>query len=339
MKSKPLLFGMLFLACLSPDWAQDQAQTEITPAAQEAIQKGIKWLIENQNPDGSWGCEKNQPPSFALTSLSTLALLASGSSADRGPYQKPIQRALKWVEENRMKSGFMSMFDSTAMGEVYEHAAGTLLMAHLYGMSRDKGGDNKDPDARLKATLERALKILEDRQNDDGGWGGYGGTRSSEIGVTAMAYMAIRAGYSCGLNRDKADLKKLEAYLKNAINDGRSRIYGTSAYLRVMYGLGKAKEADAALQQLLKMKLGQEHGRMSEWDYMAAHYSVGALIHDEKSEAWKKWYTYVRDFLVKIQQKDGSWIVEYCLHCRVFASSLALLTLQMPGRILPVDQY
>ncbi|HLG42884.1 MAG TPA: hypothetical protein VI643_05925, partial [Planctomycetota bacterium] len=96
---------------------------------------------------------------------------------------------------------------------------------------------------------------------------------------------------------------------------------------------------DDVIRQLLPKRLGQDHGKMSEWDYMAAFYSVGALIHDDKSDPWKAWFPYVRDFLIKIQQPDGSWIVEYCLHCKVFATTMALLSLQMPGRYLPSTQY
>jgi hypothetical protein len=72
---------------------------------------------------------------------------------------------------------------------------------------------------------------------------------------------------------------------------------------------------------------------------MAAFYSVGALMHDEKSAEWKEWYGYTRKFLVAIQHPEGFWIIEYCLQCKVFATALALLSLQMPTRILPFHQY
>jgi hypothetical protein len=87
------------------------------------------------------------------------------------------------------------------------------------------------------------------------------------------------------------------------------------------------------------MKYGQDHGKISEWDYLAGFYSIGALMHDEKNPAWEKWYGYTRTLLVAIQHPNGFWIIEYCLNCKVFATALALLTLQMPTRILPFHQY
>jgi hypothetical protein len=211
-------------------------------------------------------------------------------------------------------------------------------MSQLYGMGPRKGSDAGE-DERHQLSLNKALEELDREQNDDGGWGGQpkGGT---EIGVTAMAYLAVRAGNACGARKIKSDLKKLQEYIQGSLSDGGTRIYGLTSALRVQYGLANPDEKMKKLTEtMLKMKYGQDHGRMSEWDYMAAFYSVGALLHDEKNPAWERWYAYTRDFMIKIQTAEGCWIVEYCLHCKVFATSLALLALQMPTRILPLYQY
>jgi hypothetical protein len=335
----------ILVLSMAPDWAQDEPPatpyggSEVSPAARRSIHLGIKWLIANQNPDGSWGCERGQPPSVALTSLSILVLMADGSTPDRGPHSAQIRRGLKWIDGNKTRGGLMSAYDSTAMGEVYEHASGTLMLATLYGMGRHKDDRSADENEKLRGILEDSLDKLSRLQLRDGGFGktAQGG---SDPGVAAMAYLALRTGYACGFKKAQADLDKLKEYGRALIANGGGRIYPTACSLRLFVG-HNPREAfvDDVSRQLLTKRLGQDYGKMSEWDYMAAFYSVGALIHDDKSEAWKKWFPYVRDFLIKIQQPDGSWIVEYCLHCKVFATTLSLLSLQMPGRYLPSTQY
>lgn len=325
------------------DWAQDDvryASSEVTPAARRSIHLGIRWLIANQNADGSWGCERGQNPSVALTSLSILVLMADGSSPDRGPYSSHIRRGLRWLDNNKTRAGLLSAYDSTAMGEVYEHACGTLMLATLYGMGRHKDDQSADENEKLQGMLKDALDKLRRLQLKNGGFGKSASGGSSDPGVSAMAYLALRTGYACGFKDAQADLEKLKEYGRATIESGGGRIYPTACSLRLLVG-HNPREAfvDEVSRQLLDKRLGQDHGKMSEWDYMAAFYSVGALIHDDKSDPWQKWFPYVRDFLIKIQQPDGSWIVEYCLHCKVFATALSLLSLQMPGRYLPSTQY
>jgi hypothetical protein len=323
-------FGQDKLSILTPD--------EITAPAKQSIDKGLKWLIDHQNADGSWGCQKGEPPSVALTSLAALALMASGSTQDRGPYAKQIQKAVKWVESCQARSGMLSCFDSSGMGKAFEHCCGTLLLSQVYGNKGRVEGEQGE-DERRQLALNKSLEELDRLQNDDGGWGGQP-KGASEIGVTAMSYLSVRAGNACGARKSKSDMKKLREFVRASLGDGNARIYALTSSLRIEYGMGSGDEKIRKYtDSLLKMKYGQDHGRMSEWDYLAAFYSVGALVLDEKNPAWQRWYTYTRDFLVKIQTVDGCWLIEYCLHCKVFATSLALLALQMPTRILPLYQY
>ncbi|HLG42438.1 MAG TPA: prenyltransferase/squalene oxidase repeat-containing protein, partial [Planctomycetota bacterium] len=185
------------------------AESEVTPAARRSIQIGIKWLIANQNPDGSWGCERGQPPSVALTSLSVLVLMADGSTPERGPHSTQIRRALKWIDHNKTRGGLMSAYDSTAMGEVFEHACGTLMLATLYGMAQHKEvGEEKE---KLGGLLKDALEKLSKLQVEDGGFG-KNVRGSSDPGVSAMAYLALRTGYACGITKAQANLGKLKDY-------------------------------------------------------------------------------------------------------------------------------
>jgi hypothetical protein len=152
-----------------------------------------------------------------------------------------------------------------------------------------------------------------------------------------MSYLALRAGNPCGARKCGSDMKKLRQYARTSRGDANVRMYALSCSMRIEYGMGRGDPKSA--ERLFKLSYTQEHGRLSEWDYLSAFYSVGALMHDEKNAAWAQWYAYTRDFLVKVQAREGCWVIEYCLHCKVLATSLALLAMQMPNRLLPLYQY
>ena len=116
--------------------------------------------------------------------------------------------------------------------------------------------------------------------------------------------------------------------------------YPTTAGLRILHGIGKGdlKEVEKGMELLLVKKLGDDYrGRISEWDYCGAFYAVQAMMH-EGDKFWKKWWPRFRDHLVRIQNPDGSWTIEYCLCCRAYATALSVLVLQAPQRLLPLFQ-
>lgn len=282
---------------------------------------------------------------MAITSLAALALMASGSTPDRGEHQEAIRRAVSWIGKRQHRvEGRLVANDSSGMGEVFEHACGTLFLAHVYGeLAKEDSDPNPEiRDEKMRMQLFSALRYLVRYQQPDGSWGRGRGS-GFDAGVTVMAYLAIRAGQACGWNDEGADLKKLERLAgkyKEADPGGRG-FYHTACMARLFYGLyGPSMEAREIGRKLRQLKYGADHNKMSEWDYLAAFYSVGAFLHDERDRSWRDWYSYTRDFLIRIQHpSQGFWIIEYCLQCKAFATALALLTLQMPNRLLPVQQY
>lgn len=270
--------------------------------------------------------------------------MCDGSTHERGPHKESIQRGLTWLKDKgtRQKDGFMSAFDSTGMGNVFEHGTAVLALAHLYGMVKESDS------SEIKEKLKLGVRLLEKMQNSDGGWPKIPNGGQSDPGVTAMCYMAMRAAARSGVQSDKADLKKLKKLAKtgSSIQDMYGApIYTTGAYLRILYGLGYKDDEDTQkiLKSVVKFNHNYRGGGLSEWDYVGFYFATAALFHDEKSDDWKTWYKNTRDYLIKSQIKEGKekgyWIIQYCLNCKVFATDLALLCLMMPERLLPVNEY
>jgi squalene cyclase len=340
-----LLAGAAFLAAALAAATAPAAppDAEVTPASQAAVDKGLVWLLANQNEDGSWGCKQSQAPSTAITALSCLALMAAGSTPDRGPHREPLRRGLAYTLSIASRSGRITASDSTGMGPLYDHSCATLFLAEVYATS-------PEPEENVRRTLGRAVQYIARMQNPDGGWGLQG---SSDVATTAAMWTALRAAHNAGLTIHGPAVGKVEAYVRSCADKnggfayspqvrggGGHLFYPTTAALRVLYGMGRGDEADVAkgTEVILGRTLGDEYGgRISEWDYCGAFYASQALLH-ENGPRWERWFPRVRDHLVRIQNADGSWTIEYCRCCQAYATALSCLTLQTPGRLLPVFQ-
>lgn len=321
---------------------------ERTEPQEKAIEKGLAWMVQIQNRDGLWGCEKSGAPSTAITGLAVLAMLASGSTPSAGPYAETIRRAVDRLIAIQTRAGVITRFDSTGMGIFYDHSCATLALAEVYGMRRE--GEDVEP---VRQSIESALRYMYDVQNGDGGWGPEGKGSRSDLAVTCSVWMALRAAHNAGMSIRNASIEKLMSFVRRCSlpsgtfaqtpevrGGGGLMFYPTSAGLRILWGMGRGRlpEVEKGMESLLTMRLGQEHGgQVSEWDYCGAFYAVQAMMH-EGEKYWRKWWPGFRDHLVKIQNPDGSWTIEYCLCCRAYATALSLLVLQAPKRLLPLFQ-
>jgi hypothetical protein len=342
--------GLTFLSFLivAAEPLQDTRIDEMTLKQGEAIRKGLEWLVQTQNGDGLWGCEKSGAPSTAITGLSVLAFLASGSTPSDGPHATEIQRAIDRMIRIQSASGQITRFDSTGMGIFYDHSCATLALAEVYGMRRT--GDDMD---YVRQALEAAVRYMYGVQNRDGGWGPQGNASPSDLAITCNVWMALRAAHNAGILIQSASMVKVEDFVHKCVEPaggftqhpgvrggGGQMFYPTSAGLRILQGIGKGdlKEVERGMEVLLRKRLGQDYnGQISEWDYCGAFFAVQAMMH-EGDRFWKKWWPKFRDHLVQIQNPDGSWTIQYCLCCRAYATALSVIVLQAPKRLLPLFQ-
>lgn len=321
---------------------------EMTTAQSDCFTRGLEWLTRTQNSDGLWGCERSGAPSTAITGLSVLAFLSTGSTPSVGPHATKIRRAIDRMMALQTPSGQITRFDSTGMGIFYDHSCATLALAEVYGMRQgaDVMGDVRD-------TLVSAVRFMYSVQNEDGGWGPNGLGTPSDIAITASVWMALRAAHNAGISIETARMDKVEAFVLKCAEPrggfiqgpqvsggGGQMFYPTSAGLRILMGIGKGdlKEVERGMELLLTKKLGDDYrNRISEWDYCGAFFAVQAMMHEGET-FWRKWWPRMRDQLVKLQNPDGSWTIQYCTCCRAYATALSILILQAPQRLLPIFQ-
>ena len=118
----------------------------ITPEQVEAIRRGLAWLSEQQQADGSWqgkvGYKLNSGYNYdadtghvGVTSLALMAFLAGGHLPGRGEYGTTVERGLEFVLGAAGDDGYITH----AGTRMYSHAFATLFLAEVYGMLGARG--------------------------------------------------------------------------------------------------------------------------------------------------------------------------------------------------------
>ncbi|HMB03811.1 MAG TPA: prenyltransferase/squalene oxidase repeat-containing protein [Isosphaeraceae bacterium] len=309
----------------------------ITPEAQRAIDLGLAWLARAQNADGSFG-NGTYRGNIAVTSLAGLAFMASGSSPGRGPYGVPIDKALAYVMDNTSPSGFIAVAAASTHGPMYSHGFGTLLLAESYGMTHR-------PEIREK--LQKAVRLIIDTQNAEGGWRYQPVRRDADLSVTICQINALRAARNAGIFVPKETVENCIRYVKQSQNpDGGFRYMlqgGASSFPRSAAGVVAlysaavydAKEVEAGIaylrQYMPEIKLGSRYSH-----YFYGHYYAAQAMWIRGGEDWNTWYPAIRDELVKRQSSaNGSWTDNIC---NEYGTAMALIILQMPNNYLPIFQ-
>jgi prenyltransferase beta subunit len=312
------------------------ARELMTRETDVAIEQGLKWLAQQQNADGSYGSGAYRG-NIAVTSLAGIAFMSSGSSPGRGPYGVNVEKALGYVLENTSTSGFISVPNAATHGPMYSHGFGALFLAEAYGMSRR-------PELREK--LEKAIRLIVDTQNREGGWRYQPQPLDADLSVTICQINALRAARNAGIYVPKETVDACIKYVKLSQNsDGGFRYMlqgGASAFPRSAAGIVAlqsagmydGKEVDDGIkylkQYMPEIKFGQRYSH-----YFYGHYYAAQAMWIRGGDDWNQWYPAIRDELVPKRQGAGFWTDSIG---NEYGTAMALIILQMPNNYLPIFQ-
>lgn len=307
---------------------------EITEQQVRAVEKGLKYLADTQNRDGSWdsGQYRMNP---AVTALACLAFMGNGNVPDGGKYAKEVERGQLFIIKCQDEKGLIQGF--RVGNPMYGHGYATLFLAEIFGMTGSK---------MVKPHLRKAVDLIIASQKKDGGWRYTPDPRGgSDISVTVVQLMALRAARNTGISIDYKVIKDAVDYiLKSACSDGgfsytlqnkRSGFARTAAGVTSLYVAGKYKggEIEEGLKYLLARK--NDNGYL-HWYYYGNYYAAHAMF-QAGGDYWKEWFPWIRDELLSKQQADGSWM-RHSSAGPVFATAMAVMVLEIPYRYLPIFQ-
>jgi prenyltransferase beta subunit len=320
----------------------------ITPATQLAIDQGLSYLAQHQHPDGSFGAAQYHG-NVAITSLAGLAMMAGGHQPARGAYGDVVTRALRYVIERDNGQGFLKSRSGNPNGPMYEHGFGTLFLSEVSGMVQDR-----ELRERLRETLKRAIKLIVDSQNPEGGWRYQPDGKDADVSVTICQIMGLRAARNAGFFVSKTTVDRCIKYVKNCQDrdggfhyqqqGGSSQFARSAAGLVALYSAGvyKGPEIESALKYLMQYKPGS--GGYARPDvhlhYYYGHYYAAQAMWTAGDPYWKEWYPAIRDELIGHQETDrqryGCWTDHR--FSNDYATAMACIILQIPNNYLPILQ-
>jgi hypothetical protein len=320
----------------------------ITPEAEQAIDKGLRYLSSQQWPGGGFGTNAYRN-NVAVTSLGALAFMAGGNQPGRGVYGRVVTDALKCVlgfeDKGGNTPGFLHNPAGTPHGPMYGHGFGTLFLAEVSGMV---------PDPRLRedvhATLKRAVDLILRSQNKEGGWRYFPGSTDADISVTICQIMALRAARNAGVTVPKSKVDSCVQYVKNCqdrlggwfrymAQGGGNDIQAfarTAAGVCALYSAGiyDGEEIRRGLDYLMRHKPPGMFPR-HDMHYFYGHYYAAQAMWTAGGKYWQEWFPAIRDELIQRQLGNGCWQDLICQH---YGTAMACIILQIPNNYLPILQ-
>jgi squalene cyclase len=342
MNRLPIIAVVLLCGIASPLRAEEKnpeksAAKLITPAVQHGIDCGLKWLVSQQRDDGSFN-DGSYRGNVAVCALAGMAMTAEGSTPGRGPYGANVSRCVDYLLANTQPSGFICGPNST-YGPMYGHGFATMFLAECYGMS---------PRPELREKLSKAVKIIVNSQNKQGGWRYQPVRETADISVTVCQVMALRAAGNAGIYVPNEVVDRAREYVKRSqnadggfmymlSNAGESDFPRSAAAVVALYSAGiyKGPEIAKGLDYLMRF-IPAEGVTRREMYFFYGHYYAMQAFWQAGGERFARWYTAVSNELVSRQREDGSW--QAAQEGNTCATAMACIALEIPNNYLPIFQ-
>jgi hypothetical protein len=320
----------------------------------------LEWLARHQSNEGTWSIDNFHCPdktcggggtisnaNAAGTALALLPFLAAGQThLSQGPHRQQIYDAIKWLTKNQKYDG-----DLSAGGpQMYSHGIATIALCESYGMTNDPN---------LRDPAQRAVRFIEQSQNDQGSWRYLVGAKDSDTSVYGWQMMALKSAVEANLSDDSYSVERARKWLEivqskdcDPQNRGRfSYLPGlpptpamTAVGVLVTQHLGNPKDDPANTGGIAYLMENVPEVKSQNVYYW--YYATQATF-NMCDPNWEAWNRKLRSLLLKTQRKTdcaaGSWDPgvpvpdKFDSHGgRVMTTSLSLLCLEIYYRYLPL---
>lgn len=340
----------------------------IDDALRQAVGRGLDFLAAAQARDGQWeqvvGYKLNTDyeyldsrplPHVGVSSLALMSFLAGGHVPDRGRYGDVLHRGIDYVLRCCQDDGQITD-NGTRM---YSHAFATLFLAEVYGMVRRED---------VRVALQRAVNLIVDSQNSEGGWRYRPFARESDMSITVCQVLALRSARNVGIHVPYTTIKNAQNYVYRSAVRGNERNYRgyrgypamgddggsfryqlrqnaratfplTAAGVTTLYAAGEYDSPIIrdALDYMDRQLVGFNDENQGHYFFYYGHYYAVQAYYITGGNQWRRYFHEIKRRLLDSQRRDGSWA------CRtgpgdVFATAVATLVLQIPYQYLPIFQ-
>jgi hypothetical protein len=345
-----LLYLLLCIALAlapSPAFCDDA----LPPGVDGGVKRGLDFLAQQQNADGSFGAA--QKP--AITGLALMAFLASGHTpsagkldANIGKFGSNVRAAVDYLLSQAQADGSFGHNEK----QMYGQAIATAALAEAYGVE-----DSQAQRKRIAAALANSVKVIVSAQEIHktdvyaGGWRYETNAPDSDLSLSGWNVLALRACQDVGIAVPKQAMQRAAKFVMKCYNpDARAFAYQPGAAVTPsMTGVGvlclhlleaDGKQPPEAAAAAAKTLAARPVDDASQFPYYAIYYAAQAAF-QAGDPIWPAVSRMTAERLLKNQQPDGGWPdanAESGSAGRAYSTSMALLTLSISYRLLPVYQ-
>ena len=309
----------------------------------EIYDRGLSWLTNNQDENGTWKSTGGEGAGAGGTGLSLMAFLASGEDPNFGQYSVPVRKAIQaLIREQSPATGFFG-------GSMYHHGFATLALAEAYGTVDERNfwpeGTDKKRLRSIGQALELAIRtsVTSQNKNRDGAWRYSPDGTDADTSVAGAVLMSMLAARNAGIEVPDKNIDLAIKYFTGMTSDN-----GQVAYAGGMGGMGDspARTAIACLvysiagrKDLKQFKATSSLLRASDSSLVGDHYGEYTAYYKAQAlfqadpNAWEKWN---KNLIVELKQKqksDGHFDGNFG---PAVATSMSLLALALNFRFLPI---
>jgi hypothetical protein len=331
-----LAMGALVPSSVAPA----QAAPEVPDGLDPAITRALESLAKRQHPDGSFQAGEHR---VAVSGLAVMSFLACGHTPEAGRYGLVVRGGVDYLLSQTGDDGYFGRHHDKGM---YDQGIVTLALAEAYGVEPDPARRRRIFDA-----LAKAVKVILEAQAVQkpdphaGGWRYQRNSPDSDISLSGWNALALRAARDAGVEVPKEAVQKAVGFLlrcHNGQQNGFSYQPGGAAQvgptgigllgLSILDGASRPELAPAA-----KYLADNPVNDGTPFQYYAMYYSTLAAY----QAGGATWATVSKANFARLlatQAPDGSWPKNGQEPGDAYATSMAVLTLSVPYRLLPVYQ-
>jgi hypothetical protein len=334
-----MIFAMLLLhAVWAPPLASAGAETEL----ELRVARGLAYLSRQQASDGSF---ESDGPKVAMTGLGLMAFLSAGHTPEVGRHGMAVRQAVDFLLDQAPEDGYFGGVDGSRM---YGQAIVTLALSEVYGVEPDPYRRRQIHQALTRAVeVIRVAQAVEKEEPHAGGWRYERQSADSDLSLAGWNVLALRSAQNIGLLTPREPVERAVQYVLRcyrpeqggfAYQPGRSATPAmTGVALLALSLLDEADrpEAQSAAEFLRENQVGEQ----SRFAYYAMYYVTQAAF-QAGEPTWNTVWPGLRDRLIEMQAEDGSWPQSSSKGepGQVYTTSMAVLTLAVPYRVLPIYQ-
>jgi hypothetical protein len=287
-----------------------------TPACEEAVLKGLRWLKANQQSDGSWGGEFKP----AMTGLALLAYFGHCETPVSEEFGESCMRGIVYLVNLGMRNDGRLAENSATNHWCYEHAIATYALAEAFTFCKELKVDVPN----LTQVTEKAGQFIIENQNLNGGWGYlYAKDAGSPTDVSVSGWQ-IQALKACSHTSIKfrgmnSCITKALKYInecqhesggfgynagKGSAVGGYHTLTGVGMLCNQMWDKGNRQEVRKGAKYLLE---NTKFDYNTEFSDLYGHYYESQAMMQRGGEDWTKYNALFRDQVLNNQDADGSW--------------------------------